>query len=75
MKYSVVSINEHIVRLENENGVITEHKISEFSDAIKEGMIVQTDTAGFFYADNEETELRRNAVHKKMKRLFKKNNN
>lgn len=75
MNYSVIAVVEGIVTLECENGVISKHNISEFSGDLKEGCIVKCDSSGIFYADIDETESRRHAVHNKMKKLFKKKHN
>ena len=75
MNYSVISIVEGIVVLESENGIITKHNISEFSDEIKEGYIVECDISGVFYVDKEKTDLRRQTVHNKMIKIFKKKHN
>ncbi len=72
MKYSVVSIEEKTVRLESEDGRISEFSSDRFSSEIKEGDIVSINSSGDFCVEKLYTEQRRKTIHNKLEKLLKK---
>lgn len=74
MKYSVESIEDGKVILENSDAERLIVDLTVFSDEIKEGYIVIFDGKNFAVSDND-TAYRRKLIFEKQQRLIKKREN
>lgn len=73
MKLYVLSIEDGIVRAENENGAVIELLCADLPQKIYEGCVLIRNENGFVI-NEEETVSRKRLLHNKLSNLFSKNN-